>query len=75
MYRNTLWFDQFCLSFTSMIADGLKCVLFADNVITFCLKRNLTELKATLNRELRDLIVWLSANKLSLKLFTSMLIT
>ena len=50
------------------VSNLLKFVLFADDTNIFCSNENVEVLHDTLNRELAELVVWFSINKLSLNL-------
>ena len=50
------------------VSDSLQYVLFADDTNIFCSEKKLVDLQVILNRELSQLYVWFSVNKLSLNL-------
>ena len=59
---------RFCTYIYVRKYERVKFVLFADDTNIFCSNENIEVLQDTLNRELAQLFVWFSINKLSLNL-------
>ena len=75
--REVFWVPVFFLLYINDIknsANQIKFFLFADDTSTFLMHKNIEELEKIYNKELKQVIYWLDANKLSLNVLNSNMI-